>query len=249
MSLNKMNLSEVTKKQYMYKLKANKGSISSLIFAQLIAILFSFNGTAMSGSGTSILGIELNYFNSDLVFAFSLIWAFITAVTITTKDYRNAEFSFINNRLSSTMSDVLFLGTMSILAGITTFFSGFLLQDLLYFLSDSVFINQSNFLDTPIESLFGIVATILYLWLVSAIGYLIGSLVQLHKIFVVVIPALLLGISLISISNNQMIFLAHIGMFFMFETSFWLFVLKTITASALCFYASFLLFNRMEVRK
>ena len=44
MSLSTTNVSQTVKKQFFFKLKANIDSLSSLIWIQLLAILFSFGG-------------------------------------------------------------------------------------------------------------------------------------------------------------------------------------------------------------
>ena len=72
MSLTKVTLAEIVKKQYLFKLKANIDSFSSLVWIQLLAILFSFGGIGSSGMGMGEMNIDVKYYSSDMVIVFSL---------------------------------------------------------------------------------------------------------------------------------------------------------------------------------
>ena len=108
MSLLTTNVSQTVKKQFFFKLKANIDSLSSLIWIQLLAILFSFGGVSSMWSSNGEASIEVQYFTSDIVVVFTFIWSFVTAITITTKPYRHHDFTFVTNRLSSSLSNILF---------------------------------------------------------------------------------------------------------------------------------------------
>lgn len=249
MSLVKTDLNTIIKKQYFHKVRTNKDSISSLIIMQLLALFFSMNGVQNSSGGNSILDINVGYYSADISIVFSMIWAFITAINVTTKEYRNAEFAFVTNRLSSNISNILFLLTASIFSGITAIFSVNLLQIVLYYWSDVTFINGYSLLDAPNEFIIGIGATIFYMVLVSAVGYLMGMLAQIHKLLVVIIPVTLFGISFAGAASGKVTLLQILFEFIVMESSFLLFVMKVIIISSLSFYLAFLLNNRMEGRK
>jgi hypothetical protein len=54
MSLVKTSMLDIVKKQFRYKLKAYKQVFMSLIFIQLLAVFFSFNGVCMMGDGQDL---------------------------------------------------------------------------------------------------------------------------------------------------------------------------------------------------
>lgn len=244
MSLVKVQLKEIVKKQYLYKLNAYRNIITSLIITQLIALFFSINGVGNSGFGTSTVdvNIHVSYYSADIVLIFTLLWAFITGITITTKDYRNQEFSFVSNRLSSILSNILFLLTISMVAGLMAVFSRYILQDILYLFFDEAIIHSVSYGFG--DYLKGLMATILYIVLISSFAYVLGMLFQIHKLFILVIPILFLGISFTNDNLLQNLFSVFIN-----ETFFSLFAIKVIVSSSLFFYCSYLINNRLEVRK
>src|SRR6476660_9775510 len=128
MSLTKVNLAETVKKQYKFKLKANIDVFSSLVWIQLLAILFSLGGVASMGGGSVDLNFNVKYYSADLVVVFTMLWSFVTAITITTKPYRNHDFTFVSNRLSSSLSNILFLLTVSFIGSITATLAGNLVK-------------------------------------------------------------------------------------------------------------------------
>ena len=136
MSLTRVNLAETVKKQYLYKLKANIDAFSSLLAIQLLAIIFSYGGVGSSGMSSGDIHISVKYYSADLVIIFTLIWAFVTAITITTRSYRNHDFTFITNRLSSSLSNILFIVTTAMIGSLTAILAGNVLRTLSYFLVD-----------------------------------------------------------------------------------------------------------------
>ena len=108
---NQLIWQKTVKKQYFFKLKANIDAFSSLVWIQLLAHLFSLGGVASMGMGGTNLSVDVKYYSADLVIGFTMLWAFVTAITITTKPYRNHDFTFVTNRLSSSLSNILFLLT------------------------------------------------------------------------------------------------------------------------------------------
>ncbi|MBP2243308.1 hypothetical protein J2Z40_003924 [Cytobacillus eiseniae] len=246
MSLTTVNLLNNIKKLYLFKLKANIDSFSSLIGIQLLALLFSLGGVTTIGSFSSNLHIDIKYYSADLVIVFTMIWSFVTAITITTKPYRNHDFSFVTNRLTSSVANILFLFTASMLGGITAMLSGNLLK-----------IAITLLLDEPLylihggvgEIAIGAVAAILYIFGISAIGYFIGALVQVSKLFILLLPILLIGSLYFDGMLQRDPIITDFFKFFLFEASFLIFIVKALLTSVLFFLASIVILNRMEVRR
>lgn len=244
MSLREVSLQSIAFKQYVYKLKGYSNLVYGMFIAQALGLLFSMGGVMTRGfGGSNGLSITVKSYSADLVIVFSLFWILITAATIANKSYRNIEFSLVANRLSSNLSNMGFLMTFSIFAGIMASLSGVLLRILGYFIFDPTEVLFEGFLISPVNLLFGMFVTSLCLILLSSIGYLGGTLVELHKSFVIIIPILTAG------------FLKVYGQYltkmyaYFFESSLPVFTLKLLTLTILLFGISILLSNRLEVRK
>ena len=246
MSLTTINLAETVKKQFVFKLKANIDVFSSLVGIQLLAILFSLNGVASMGMGGTNLSVDVKYYSADLVIIFTMLWSFITAITITTKPYRNHDFTFVSNRLSSSLSNILFLLTASFIGSITATLAGNLVKLLV-----SILFKQElfHFYNGSLEFVLGIGVTIIYVFFLSSIGYLIGTLVQVSKGFIILIPVVFLGTIFLAASMHTEPLLIQIFQFYVLESSLLLFILKTLLTTVLFFIAAISLLNRMEVRR
>ena len=246
MSLKTVNLAETVKKQFVFKLKANIDVFSSLVGIQLLAILFSLGGVASMGMGGTNISVDVKYYSADLVIVFTMLWSFVTAITITTKPYRNHDFTFVSNRLSSSLSNILFLLTASFIGSMTAVLAGNLVKLLV-----SILFKQEIFhsYSLSLELTLGIVITIIYVFFISSIGYLIGTLVQVSKGFIILIPVLFLGSIFFDASMQREPYIIQVFQFFMMESSLFLFTLKTLLTSALLFIAAISLLNRMEVKR
>mgnify|MGYP003447981547 FL=1 len=242
MSFVQMTKSEVVKKQYFYKLKAYKGSYSSLMIIQTLGLAFSALATSsMSGSFSGNFSYDFVIYSANMVFAFTLLWAFITGMTITSKNYRYDDFSFVSNRKTSNLSNTLFLLSISVLAGITSVLMGVtfrLLAPLV--LSGEILATSYTITDLTV----GMTATVFYCVFLSALGYLVGTMVQLNKVFQNVLPLILIGL-LIGLPEV----LGSLVQFYLMETSLSIFVIKASVPALICFLLAGVMSDRMEVRK
>lgn len=241
MYLTEPKMSDIVMKQYKFKLNSYVGALTSLIMTQILAIFMSFSGSGMMGTSSEFVGISVHYYTADFLNAFMMLWAFITAITITTKAYRYDDFSFVTNRTTSNLSNMLFLLTLSIVGAITTFLGGFLLKTLLYFWFDME--KMTIMQTTLLEYVTGLIALIFYLLLFSAIGYFLGTLYQVSKVslflsIVLIIAAIfLLGIQIQGVFQ-----------FFASESSIGIFIIKVLFTVIILFATSTVISNKMEVR-
>ncbi|MBT2758986.1 hypothetical protein J7E71_24245 [Mesobacillus foraminis] len=245
MSLPKASLIDIVTKQYLYKLKANIDAFSSLIGIQLLALLLSFTGSTSSSMGGGDVSVEIQYFTADVIIIFTLIWSLVTAITVTTKPNRKHEFSFVTNRLSSSLSNIMFLVTSCIIGGVTSILAGNLLRVINYLFYERDYYSLSG--DSHIINEMAV--AFLYLVLMSSIGYIIGSLVQFNKIFVFLIPAFVVGTLIWGGYTQKEPFLTDVFQFYVLETIPFLFVLKIVLTSGVLFTIAIQIFNRLEVRK
>ena len=242
MSFVQTTKSEIVKKQYLYKLKAYKGSYSSLMIVQIIGLLFSMMASgSMGGSSSGNFSYELDIYSTNMVFAFTLLWAFVTGMTITSKNYRYDDFSFVANRQTSNLSNMLFLLSVCAVAGMTAILIGFAYR-LLFPLVISAEIMSAPY--TIANLAVGIIATVFYCVLLSALGYLIGTIVQLNKVFKFILPILLIGMLFM---NSELI--SSMLQFYLMETLFLNFMFKVIIPTFVFFLLASVISNRMEVRK
>ncbi|MTI94773.1 MAG: hypothetical protein FH749_04680 [Firmicutes bacterium] len=243
------NLWSVVKRQLVFKLKANSGMFITMMVVQAIALFFLFSGmSGTSSSSTGQLQITIRVFSGSGLIAFTLIWAAIIAFALTTEISRNSDFAFVSNRLSSNFANVCFLALASVLAGFTAVLGSILLRNLIYVSVGVEHIIANNFYLGPGELLTGLVATVFYMFVVSALGYMFGALVQLFKPLVVILPAVLLG-SLIMEARTEFRFLLRMVDFLITESALLVFVLKALVVAILMFGAAALITNKLEVRR
>lgn len=247
MSLSEVNLGSLVKKQFLYKIRAYTGVFSSMLLLQIIAIFFSF-GSGSRGLTSSSLDVNISFSSAETVIIFTMLWAFINAINIITKKYREDDFAFVTNRMTSNLSNILFLLFASIIGGITAILSVFLIRVISYFVLGNQSIIGYNALYSTQEVFSGIMVTILYLLLFCSLGYLAGTITQLHRSLVVVVPVVIVGL-LISVGLMGSSVILHMIEFYAMETNAPLFVCKTLITSILLFTGAIMISNRLEVRQ
>lgn len=221
---------------------------TSLMILQVMAILFSLGGEGGGGGGSDTFSYDMKFYSGNIIIAFMMIWAFISAIVVTTQAYRYDDYTFVANRLSSHLANILFLGWASVIGGITFVLASQSLKLSVFFLKDREFIESQPM--TVLQMAEGLAATILYLFLFTAIGYLVGILVQKNRVFIIILSGLLfvsLFLNVLLASESTLVI--DIGQFFVRETSFLLFTLKVLLASALAYAISAWISNSLEVRK
>lgn len=250
MSLNRYNLQDLVLKQYQYKLRSYTDLFYGLVIAQVIALLLSFNGISNMNSSSTYWTFSVKLISTEIIIVFTMLWMFANAFHFTRKQYRDADFSFISNRLSSNLSSILQIFTLAVIASVTTTLLGVLLRVIAYFRIGAHNIPYETFVLPVSDLLLGVASLMVYLILVGSIGYFFGSLVQWNKVFVVVFPAFVIGLTFIEArvgGSDSLVF--KLVKFYVLESSFLLFVIKAMATSAIMFAASIVLTNRLEVRK
>lgn len=249
MFLTESNLLKVTKTQYNYKLKSYRRMFLAMIVLQVIALLFSLGGVGGSGTSSGSVMLSTKNYSSDIVIIFTLFWAFFVAIMLTTREYRNIDFAFVSNRLSSNLSNIGFLVTAGLVGGLAAILGSLLLRVIVYFSYGSANIVRENFFVAPGELLLGVTVMVLYLLLLSAIGYFCGMLVQVSKAFLLILPALFFGSQIIVARGGQIQMIEGAIDFIVYESSLPLFALKVLLLASLLLGSSVLLCNSLEVRK
>ncbi len=251
MSLTETNLISIIKKQIFYNLKAHIGLFNGLAAVQLIVLLLSFGRVGMMGTSGEGISFEITSYSNEGILIFTMMWIFGVSILFSTQAFRNADFTFVSNRLSSNLSNVGFLLAVSILAGITATLSGVVIRLLMYFTQGSQNIMAENFFLAPQELLLGITVAALYMILFSAIGYFIGILVQYSKLFILLLPALLIGALFLqrTYGGKSSTILSNLFIFFVQENSLAVFALKIAVTGIILFTGGILISDRTEVRQ
>lgn len=242
MSLKEVNLLSISLKQYFYKLKAHTDLVNRLIITQMFALFFSLGGVSSMSSGNGQLSVSMRTYSASMVIIFSVLWITIVAAMLTTKPYKQMETPLVGNRLTGNLSDIGFLLTASVFAAMTSALGGVLLRVIMYFTSDRSKIAFDQFFLTFSDLLLSMVVASLYMGLVSALGYLIGVLVQVNMAFVILIPVAIFGSLRVYTHLGQSIFEFYVG-----EVSLPLFALKVLITAIIFFEASLLISNRREI--
>lgn len=244
MSSQAGKLSNIIKKQYLFKFKSNLDVFSSLVIMQLIAVVFSMGSTSSMGGTDGPFSYNVSFYSADVIIVFTFLWIFIAAITMTTKQNRYDDFSFVASRVSSSLSNLLFLLSLSVIGSIFAAMAGFLPRAFTLLFSEEVFYDTSLSLNSFLIS---IAASILYMLLISAAGYFIGACVQISKLFILLFAGLLIivpGSESLSISIP-----IEVVEFFAFENQFWLFALKVLCFSAVFYTGATMIFSNLEVKK
>ena len=245
MSSKEVNLLSISLKQYLYKLKAHTGLLNRLIITQMLALFFTLaGGSGMMSSGNGELSVSLKTYSASTVIVFSFLWIVIVAILLTTKQYKKVEIPLVANRITGNLSDIGLLMTASVYAGITSSLAGVFVRVIMYFTFDRSKIVIDGFFLTFSDLLLGMVVAILWMILISALGYFIGIVAQINLAFVILISVTIFGT--LRVYANFYLFVFK---YFVSEVSLPLFALKVISLTVVLFGASLFLSNRMEVGK
>jgi len=246
MFLAEANSWSVVKKLYVYKLRALIGMFSTLVFVQLLAFAFSVGGSGRSITYSGNSSVTVQLYSGLTIFVFTLMWAFFIGISVTAKHHRDAEFSFVTNRLTSNVSNIAFLLTACLIGGITAPLLGYVLRFAVYWTTDKEFVLNSA-AQSPLEPLIGMIVTFLYAGLLASIGYTAGMLVQRNRLFIVLLPGLSIG--LLILGARQGVLLPAIVDFYFNEPSLAVLGVKIIITQFILYMLSILISNRLEVRQ
>lgn len=247
MSLIETSLSEVVLKQFAFKRTSFFTTFGTLVILQVLAIFFSSGGSGSSGFHGRDLSVELTFYSGDIVVIFTILWTFSLAIFTTTKATRYDDYAFVGNRLSSHLANVLFLLTASLIGGLSATLCGYIVRIIGYF-SDDLTMGEGLF-QLPLDFLLSIGAISLYGFLFAAFGYVFGVIIQFHRSFIFLLPAICVGVMIATVSNGYGEEMKAVFDFIIMETHFWLFLLKVLLVSGVFFGLAMLLSNKLEVRK
>lgn len=247
MSLTKIDFNTLIKKQTSFKFRAYSGIFTMLIVVQAIGIFSSLLGGSSMSIGSSNVSLTVTFYSADQVIMLTMLWIFISSILLTTPTYRNDDFIFVSNRTSSNLANGLFLLTASIVGGLTSVLSGYLIKLIIRFF-DYTLLPVTGLPASSKEFFSGVIASILIMVLLSSLGYFLGMIAQLHKNFNFILPILFFGLLYVlgSVGDGKLLLAAF--SFYFAESSIILFIIKIVLTSVLLFISSVMISNRQEVR-
>lgn len=236
--------SDIVKKLLLYKFQSYVGVIWTLMTLQGIGILFSMNGVGQAGFSMSGMRIDSILYNANMVFTFTMLWIFISAIIITTKANQLDDYTFITTRKTSNIANGLFLIVAALFGALTSMLSSALIR-VIY----SIFGGEGITLAVTYsvsDWLLGFWTAFFYLVFLAAAGYFIGMIFQLHVFIRTVVVILIISAFFgASISGNVV---EAIFVFIFQESNVILFALKTTVSAGILFVATLLFTEKMEVR-
>ncbi|WP_026908705.1 hypothetical protein [Paucisalibacillus globulus] len=247
MSLTKVSLSNVVVMQFRYKLKAYSGVFLALMVVQMIGILLSILGHGGTSFSNGMYTVDVTVSSPDLVIFLTMIWAFMNAILITTKAYREDDFTFVSNRLSYNLSNMAFLLTVCLIGTVTALLTTGIIRILAYVTADiDIFLTITHGV-TIADFVAGGLATFLFILLAATAGYLVGMMTQVNKGLIILLPVIIIGLNYVTQSSSNPGFVNMLEFYFM-EHSFIMFSIKAIVTILIGFGLSIVFSNRLEVR-
>ncbi len=246
---NNLRLSTAVKNQYIYKLRANSGYFCALVLAQVIAGLMMFAGSAATGTAIDNVQIMFYTISPQIAVIFSVIWALIISILLTTHANRDIAFTVTGNRKSYFLSDIAFILTGCVFGGVTSALIGVALRVPFYFLHmGNVMLN--GFYPNLGQVCIIAASTMLYMLLLAVAGYFAGTLLRFRKVFIIIAAALFVGIIYLRTNlGESQSFLRMCWDSIINEKLLGFFTLRVTAVSIVMFAVTVALSYRMEVRK
>lgn len=244
MSLNEVSLFYIVKKQVNFKIKSYTGIFHSLIVLQVLGMFLSTLGDSSMYSETSPgNSISVHYINSRVIVGMTAAWLFINTLILTTKAYREDDFTYVSSRWSRLLANICFLLILALIGSVTSFLATNVMTIYLALGNKELIVTTS----LSIFSVFlGIIGVLGYFVLVSSIAYVIGSIIQRNILYGIgtSLIYILVGIMVMWLNSS----VVQIIYFFTKESNVIFYLLKVIFTSSLLYGLSWLMSKNQEVR-
>lgn len=241
----------IIKKQYFYKLNANFNLFYFLIVAQIIILILSIEfimSNNFTGSmSTQFISIGIKFYSFDVINFLSLLWIIIASFIFSQSKIKFYDFTFVSNRLTSNISNSLFLITCCIYATLSTQLLSTFLKTISYYFARNpkhiLFVDSGE----PIQST---LAMLMYFLVVSALIYLMVNIYQINEFILIPVVVIFSG-EIIREKMNvyEENYLLNVLATFTKENDFKIFLIKSIAIILISFTSSIIISNRLEVRK
>jgi hypothetical protein len=243
MSLVKSNFMSVVKQQCIFKLHSFSKFFFIVITTQIIGMFFALtNAGGNISTSNEIYSLNLEKNSTMQVFIFTIACVIGATILLNLKEYKDMDFTFVSNRMSSNVSNIGFLITLSLFGATTSAISAVLVRTIKYLFAGGAKVIEVGFFLTPGEIMCSIGAQFLYVLLLSSVVYFCTVLTQKSNTFIVVILTVVVLLPQTSLRGSVIDF-------YIKEHSFIIFMIKTIITAVIFFSSSVLVSNNLEVRK
>lgn len=229
------------KKQYIFKLKAYSNLFVSMIIFQVLGILLSLAHLSNMGSSSSYYSIDINQIFTLPVIIVSIAYIISVSVCLNLNDYKNIDFIYTTNRLSSNLSNIAFLVTFILFSAFNAALSSIFIRIIDYTILGSSNIIETGFFISPGELLCSFYVIFLYILLISSISYFCTTLIQKFEFYS-------LGFFICLIVVLYFVSLTNIIRFYISESSLLVFSFKVLLTSITLFAISSVFSNDLEVK-
>lgn len=242
MSLIKSDLLSICKKQFKFKVQTGAVFFVYVIAANLISVLFSMSTTGMSSTSNGTYSMSIITSSTIPVIILSMFFTIYVTLLVNSKDFKNIDFTFISNRISSNISNIAFLITFVAYTSITTVLAGVLSRVMKYIIYGSTNIIENGFFLTPGELILSFCVIFLYILLISSFFYIFAVLVEISKLFFILIPSVIISLLRTGLFQDVL-------RFYINEHNLLAFSIKILLTTSFIFIISIFLSNNLEVRK
>ncbi|MBK3495923.1 hypothetical protein JFL43_13845 [Viridibacillus sp. YIM B01967] len=244
MFLTTKSFAETLQAQVKFKLHAYLSMVVYLIILQVAGmLLFLLLGSANMSSSSDLVEMEFYVFTPKPMLILSSLWAFYVGKLMTRHDQRADIMPFVTTRTLSSIADVVVLGLLAIFTGITVMLSIYVVRIIVMLKPNQNIISGENMVNAPGIFIENIMTFIVFILLMTAIGYFFGMLTQQSKLWIFFIVAV--SVLMLCSAFGQQVLLVTIKL----AKSVPLPLLGTpVIASSILFVLATLLANKLEVR-
>lgn len=221
----------------------------SLLMFQIIAIALLNSSTSYFSTDSLHYSIEFLSISPEPVIVLTFIWAFITGLYPTMKQVRNNSLVFVATRTTYTIANYIFLIITMLIGTFFLVFSSSFVWVLHLIQDPTLMIDSVLLLNEPTELFIVFITGFCYLIVIAMVGYLIGAIWQLHKLYGLIIVGLIITVpSIYSLMTNRIDQTTLLSTIFLFEKSIGIFIVKALLIFFLTAILSILITNKVEVK-
>lgn len=180
MSLFKPSLRVIVAQLFAFRLKSHLGFFATLVVVHALSVTFSLFIGPTIGTTMGQDWITIRDLDNAVVLHFTRLWVFVVAFLLTTKPCRNADAPLVSNRLSSTLADIAFILTCSLLGGLLGASSAAFVRLVAVVVYAGALVVRDSFFLAPSELLMGSLLGSLSMALFGSLGYLSGALMRIR---------------------------------------------------------------------
>ncbi|MGE7624753.1 hypothetical protein ACQKMD_17365 [Viridibacillus sp. NPDC096237] len=225
------------------KLHAHANMLVYLIVLQIMGVvLFAFSGSGQMGKGAENVSLEFIIYSPAGIFMLSILWIFYVGVTLTRKGVRKEIIPFLGSPRVNSITDIITLIYMGAFLTFTVMLSNYFIYSVVVLFTDKKFAEGMTIFNEPKVFFINALAVFIVSITTAAIGYFVGTLLQISKIFIVVF------IVLFFTYNGSKLSMFISNYFYEQYPNFVSFTVFNSAIAIFCFFIANAIGSRMEVK-